>query len=411
MPCAGGRRGTRTVLSARSALAPHQAKGHLRPTYGKGRLARDYGRLARADDADASFWSSVRLIRRRGSTEFARVVMKSVIMVGPLVAVIALGCARSSDPSQRSDAESTSAPSASATTFSIVPPKDPDPSLRFASADGSIDRRPMQRPKPWLVEDPNLEALMPDGQAVDLEETWRIDEITVSDELATLVRHEVRAELPGAGARLRQRDALSRLEAMHLGPNVTIPVSKFLDVAGLQQLSIAPRASWSGLPVGISMGASDALFQVQLTAYLPPEREGAIAKFAAQIPEAKIALAVQTELHALLGKVSYGRRCGRTPSSTFELRRRPSPEEKAKIDAVDIEPLGLDARWKKQLAILTAYSDRFRGAAERALRARGFHADGKSEMWTSGTTVAFFGGESMTLVFGGSPAADAPSQK
>ena len=74
----------------------------------------------------------------------------------------------------------------------------------------------MQRPKPWLVEDPNLEALMPDGEAVDLEETWRIDEITVSDELATLVRHEVRAELPGAGARLGQRDALSRLEAMHL---------------------------------------------------------------------------------------------------------------------------------------------------------------------------------------------------
>jgi hypothetical protein len=327
-----------------------------------------------------------------------------------LAVVVALGCARSSAPSQQSDAPPTpSAVSAPhSTTFSVVPPKDPDPSLRFASAAGGVDAHPMPRPKPWLVEDPNLDALMPEGEAVALEERWSIDEITVSDELRTLVRHEVRAELAGAAARVHERDALSHLEAMHFGPNVTIPVATFTDVAGLKKLSIAPLAPWSGLPVAIAIGTSDALFQAQLTTYLPAERSDAIAKFAARIPEAKLALALQTELHALLAKASYGRRCGRTPTSTFELRRPPSPEERAKLAAIDTGSLGIDERMKKQLAIVTAYSDRFHKAAERALRAHAFHVDGKTEMWTSGTTVAFFGGESVTLVFGGVPAADSP---
>src|SRR5262245_7314507 len=81
------------------------------------------------------------------------------------------------------------AASASAAPFTILPTQDPDASLRFAGADGVADKAPLVRPKPWLVEDPNLEALLPMVESVQLEEGWRVGEIYVSNEKKTLVLH------------------------------------------------------------------------------------------------------------------------------------------------------------------------------------------------------------------------------
>ncbi len=307
------------------------------------------------------------------------------------------------------------APSASASTVSASPPsilpaREPDPTLRFARPEGSVDQGTFPRPKPWLAEDPNLEALLPDGEASDLKETWRIDEPSTADE-PTFVEHVVSGIWDDPKARETGRSARARIDALRLAQDPGMPAYTIKgDPGGLQTLFVPlTTAPWSGLPIGIQFSTSDGLFQMTLTASLSAERRELITKFAEQVPLSKLAFTMQKEIGATLVGASFQRRRGRTPAATFDLTRNADPAAKAKLtaklDAISEEPIGLEARMKKQLAAVTLDQKPFTDAVERSLRAHGFHRSAADAgIWQNGTMVALTGAESVSLIFGGTEA-------